>query len=292
MPTKRTISIYDDSIDYHSLKTKRQTDEELNKEYRNMLLDNDNEISYSTGDKKSNEIIDYLNYNKSPSINYNKDEISRLLSAKDEILQSLQKDKPKYIGGKNYRQDYINSNDKIKNIINKKSKVYNISSELLSNRLAHEGVIDALINDNNRKALYNPNKFSLLSNFYNLKNRKQYGDTLENYNKGFMYFGLDDVSDYIDKGLVKLKDNEQYYQGLDYNEKGRRVNSASGSNFEDNVGLMAATLEYMRNKAKQDHPGLTDKQYDELASKYYNYGPYSKFSKRNGGKISLETLLN
>lgn len=132
---------------------------------------------------------------------------------------------------------------------------YDISPSILRSRLNHEGFVDDAIRRNNNGAI---------SGNYDELN----GASILT---GFSGFGLDDVGTFIKEGKVKIK-NEKYYTSDNKNEHDRDVVSTDGITTKDNIGLVAATLQYMRSQAKKDFPGASRRTLDEAADIYYNRG--------------------
>lgn len=140
---------------------------------------------------------------------------------------------------------------------------YGINNRTLRNRLNAEGFTDYQIQQNNRQ-YESPNRSRNSSNYYSL-NKKAYP------NDGFGLFGLDDVGDFIMEGKVKPI-NERWWSSQNDNEKGRKVNTATGVTPVESIGLTAATLKYFRDKAIKDFPNQSQSFYDKAAEVYYNRG--------------------
>lgn len=145
-------------------------------------------------------------------------------------------------------------------------KAYDINPYLIANRLNEEGIIDSKVRYRNRQLLAG------------LPEDIQRGYALLNSlgDSGFHFYGLDDAGTYINKGDARLI-NEKWYEENNKNESGRQVVSATGKTMADNIGIVAALLKMFRNQAKEDFPGRSEAEYDEMAAAYYNAG-------RGGGR--------
>lgn len=167
--------------------------------------------------------------------------------------------KHNYIGGarNEAREKYWQQAPIVSHAADSIANEYGINPKLLKERMSLEGFVDASIRENN-KGNNNSSNYGIL--------HKTYGT-----NDGFHLFGLDDVGTMIDQGKVKLI-NENFYTTDNVNEKGRLVHSITGHTTLDNMGIMAATLKYFRDKAKKDFPNASSKYLDKAASIYYNRG--------------------
>lgn len=180
-----------------------------------------------------------------------------------------------YIGGtaEQTRKKLWSVKPKIKAATDSIAKAYNISPELLRERLDVEGFTDLIIRGNNA-AYLNPDtindEFNRRKHFVGAPE----DSILFNYRyqvPGMEGFGTDDTGTLIKEGKVKLI-NERWRDGSGINEKGRDVNPAEGLTNLDNIGITAATLKYFRDEAKKRNPKLTGKHLDEAAGIYYNRG--------------------
>lgn len=173
-----------------------------------------------------------------------------------------------YIGGstREAREKYWEQAPIMKHATDSIAKRYNISPELLRDRMNHEGIVDRLIRINNEEGNRDTSNYDALNG---------------SYSDGFFDFGLDDVATMIKRGDVNLI-NEQWEDIVAENEKGRTVNVADGLTTKDNIGIMAATLKYFRGKAAKDFPNSSNKFLDKAAGVYFNRGAA-------GGKKYMKT---
>ena len=176
--------------------------------------------------------------------------------------------KRSYIGGtkQQTRDKFWKQSPIIRHAIDSIANEYKISPSILRARLNHEGFVDEAIKSNNH--IYNEDS-SYIPN-YSVPTYKMLNSFDGRYN-GFNYFGLDDVADFIEEGKVKLK-NENWFDNYNENEHGRIVHSANGEKVQDNIGIMAATLQYMQNQAKKDFPNASRRTLDEAVNVYFNKG--------------------
>lgn len=183
----------------------------------------------------------------------------------------------RYIGGttKQARNKYWEQAPIVRHAVDSIAGEYNINPQLLRDRLNHEGFVDEAINTHN--ALLKDKQRSRYSSNYRILNTADHGDA-------FGYFGLDDVGTLIEEGKVHPI-NERYTTDTYVNEKGREVYTAIGDTTKDNIGLMAATLQYLRSQAAKDFPNQSNKFLDDAASAYYNRG-------LTGGKNYMKKRLN
>ena len=183
----------------------------------------------------------------------------------------------KYIGGttQQARDKYWEQAPIVRHAVDSIAGAYQINPKLLRDRLNHEGFVDEAINTHN--TLLKNKQRSRSSSNYMILNTGDYGDA-------FGYFGLDDVGTFIEEGKVHPI-NESYTTGTYVNEHGREVNTAIGNTTKDNIGLMAATLKYLRSQAAKDFPNQSNKFLDDAASAYYNRG-------LTGGKNYMKKRVN
>lgn len=194
---------------------------------------------------------------------YTKKIIPNLLLTNYEIaVQDVDKNgnsiKHKYIGGttKETREKYWQQAPIVRHAVDSIANRYGISPKILKERLSLEGFVDDNIRNNNN---------NIDASTYHVLHRPATAG------EAFELFGLDDTATMIDEGKVKLK-NEEFYTTHNINEEGRLVHTASGRTPLENMGIMAATLKYFRDKAKKDFPKASDKYLDKAASIYYNRG--------------------
>lgn len=182
-----------------------------------------------------------------------------------------------YIGGtpEQARKAYWETDNEMYMLTDSVAKTYGIEPALLRARMDKEGYTDARIKELN-------------NDYFNKTNKALLGEQLFK-SRAMPYvagdeFGLDDVGTYINDGKVKLI-NENWGNGEFNNEKGRKTNMAIGINYSDNIGIMAATLKYMRDKAKKDFPNASEADLDRYAGAYYNRGfTGGKKYVKSGGK--------
>ena len=207
------------------------------------------------------------------------DEIIGDNKPKNEI-KGKQWKKVSYGSNKDTRERVYNSFPRLVAVTDSIAKEYNINPSLLRTRMAAEGFIDYIAKDNDSK----------INSGDTLMTRNEYiNDILGNPGKGFKHFGLNDVGTYIEQGKVNPI-RENWSSEENKNEFGRNVVSANGTNNYDNIGLMAATLQYYRDQAKKAYPNASNKDLDRYSSIMYNRG-FSGGKKyiNNGGKgYSLE----
>ncbi|MBO7693028.1 MAG: hypothetical protein J6Y28_09635 [Acholeplasmatales bacterium] len=186
-----------------------------------------------------------------------------------------------YIGGnkKETHDTFWKKFPKISAAVDSVANAYNINVETLKNRLNHEGFVDTVIEDNNRAYLE--------PEYYN----KYPEDSILNsqsaiyLDDGFQKFGLDYTHGLIQEGKVKPINEKYETSPTDYNEMGVQVPAAHGLTNLDNIGLVAATLQYTRALAKKNHPNLKGKHLDEASIAYYNLSPAGAKKMINSGKL-------
>lgn len=186
-----------------------------------------------------------------------------------------------YIGGttEQARDTFWKKFPKISAAVDSVANAYNINVGALRNRLENEGFVDTVIEDNNR-AYFEPEYYDKYPEDSILNSRSPvYLDD------GFQKFGLDYTYGLIQEGKIKPI-NERYRTApTDYNELGVQVPAAHGLTNLDNIGLTAATLEYTRRLAKQNHSGIKGKHLDEASVAYYNLSPASAKRMVNSGNL-------
>lgn len=199
-----------------------------------------------------------------------------------------------YIGGdtREVRQKYFDIDKELSDSVKSISNRYGLRPEVVASRLAEEGPIDSFVR------FYNINKGALSTN--------------PNYHES-MYgpqWGLDDIYTDMLKGNIQFTTQSPYeYSDIDFtNEKGRTTYSIESPQWWLGIEGNAAELKYHRDKFKQQFPNISNKDLDAAAAMSFNMGttgaknfykengyipkryyPYINV-KRNGGRISLETL--
>lgn len=193
-----------------------------------------------------------------------------------------------YIGGttKESRDKFWKQSPIIRHAVDSIANEYKINPKILKDRLNDEGFVDNSIRIQNQDVYYSKlNKNAGNIDAANEQLEQYKGYDLLNSNAthrtgGFAWYGLDDVADFIEQGKVNLI-NENWSDSYNINEHGRNVHSADGETVADNLGLVAATLKYMRDKAAKDFPKASRKFLDEAAGIYYNRG-------ESGGKTYMK----
>lgn len=178
-----------------------------------------------------------------------------------------------YIGGtpQQTRATFWDNYPEAVHVTDSIANAYSINPALLRNRLAAEGYVDRVIEVNNSK-LYDRNT---------MVNDYIYGNKA---GSGYARYGLDNVPAMIETGFVKPI-NEHWKMVTGVNEKGNAVYPAEGNTNLDNMGLMAATLKALRDKAKKDFPNANNADLDRYAQAYYNRGAVGgKKWVKNGAK--------
>lgn len=144
------------------------------------------------------------------------------------------------------------------------AKEYNVSPQLLRNRLDAEGFTQTSISANNEGQ--DVHSYNTLNTNYDWRH-----DDGTPASPGFTGFGLDDVATMVMNGQIKPI-NEVWDDSWNENEHKRIVHTADGVSNKDNMGLTAATLKYFRDEAKKDFPNASRRFLDEAAGIYYNRG--------------------
>lgn len=168
-----------------------------------------------------------------------------------------------YVGGdtNQSRKNMWSRLPKTKEFVDSIAVKYGISPELLTNRLNHEGFID--------EAQKNYNYLS------SAKEQKEFDDNLlskTNVYDGFHDFGLDNTGEYLNKGLLNLRDSVDYWTMDAENEHKVSVLAADGGDGRSNIILQAATLEYM--KKLMEERGIPQHKLETWTNAAYNMGPY------------------
>lgn len=166
-----------------------------------------------------------------------------------------------YIGGDKAesRKTFYNKFPKTTEFIDSIANKYNITPNLLKHRLAKEGMVDDAIKYYNN--LNNHEQKEMKNNFLN------YSGT-----NGFTLFGLDDGYEYLMDRKEGLRDDVEWYDTEEINEKGRKVKSATGKTVRDNIILEAAVLEHLKNKMKDR--GIPENKLETWTNASFNLGPY------------------
>lgn len=174
------------------------------------------------------------------------------------------KEGKRYIGGTTAqaRDTYWSQDPELFSMVDSVANAYGINPDLLRNRLDHEGFVDARINEINKDYKKNTNLAMRGRQLFNADVTPS--DATDQ-------FGLDDGGTYLHTGFAKLI-NEDWGDGDFENEKGRRTLAASGYTYGHNIGITAAILKAMRQKAKEDFPNASDAELDRHAAAYYNRG--------------------
>ena len=169
-----------------------------------------------------------------------------------------------YIGGttSEARKKYFNYDKELTQIVTNLATSYGISPALVIDRLAHEGLIDRAIINNNLISsgsivdVFGPSLFS------NNNNRT--------YNYPYGLLGLDTIYDTYSKGITKTKRPINIRKMTTRNESGEIVNSGETKNLYDTLELFTAELASRRNQVKQQYPNLTDTELDSATAARYN----------------------
>lgn len=194
--------------------------------------------------------------------------------------------KNKYIGGNTAqsRKTYWEQAPIVRHAVDSIASKYKISPQLLKARLDAEGFTDNRINSHN-EGVKNKTPFRDSDNYSTLK---QIESVYVN-SPGFKIYGLDTGADLINSGKVKLI-NENWEDSYNLNEHNQKVHSADGITALDNIGIVGATLKYLKAEAAKRHNNLKDGQLEGLANMYYNRGIAGgeRYYKNNGlGKYQV-----
>lgn len=166
-----------------------------------------------------------------------------------------------YIGGTTYdaRKKYLNWDKELTQIATNLATSYDISPALVIDRLAHEGLVDRLIKDNNEYLSHNGDP-NYPSNAFDK----------DNYNEPYGLLGLDNIFDTYTKGITKTKRPINMIRQVNRNERGELVNSGETKNLYDTLELFVAELASRRNQVRKQYPNLTDAELDSATSARYN----------------------
>lgn len=161
-----------------------------------------------------------------------------------------------YIGGtpSQSREKYFSQDSTLLQAISDLSNAYEISPELIMERLGHEGAIDASIRTNNAHRQ---------SSFIGLLNN----DFL---NKPMELFGMDYVFDTYKRGVTKTKRPIPVIKNMKINERGEQVPSVITKNIYDTLELFIAELASRKDQVKQQYPNLTNDELNAATSAKYN----------------------
>lgn len=191
---------------------------------------------------------------------YNKKEDGGPLEGENSSTNNKAKNKRTYIGGtkSETRKKYFNLDKELTQVVTNLATSYGISPALVIDRLAHEGIIDRLINDHNFHVLHG-NK------------EKPYSVFSDNiFNSPYSFFGLDYIFDTYTKGTTKTKRPINFRRMPIHNESGERVNSGDTNNIYDTLELFTAELASRREQVKKQYPNLTDAELDSATAARYN----------------------
>lgn len=188
-----------------------------------------------------------------------------------------------YIGGtaKESRNKYWKQAPIMRHATDSIANIYDISPELLRNRLDAEGYTDNRIQLHNNTLRNNKNENKLNRDYSNYTNLNRLSGSYDGTNQ----YGLDDVFTYIEQGDVIPTPDTNYFDHYFINEKGRKTHAVTGETTKDNIDLTAATLKFMRDEAKKDFPKASRIFLDEAAGIYYNRGI-------SGGKQYIKRKYN
>lgn len=167
-----------------------------------------------------------------------------------------------YIGGttSEARKKYFNYDKKLSQILSNLAASYNISPALVFDRLAHEGLIDQAIRDNNNIVLGKYSENQVASSAVDEKS----------YNNPYGMLGLDTIYDTYTKNVTKTKRPINFKKINRVNEAGELVNSGQTNNTYDALELFVAELASRRNQVKKDYPNLNDIELDSATAAKYN----------------------
>lgn len=172
--------------------------------------------------------------------------------------------KRSYIGGttSEARKKYFNYDKELTQVVTNLATSYGISPALVIDRLAHEGLIDRAIINNNLIStgsvvdVFGPSLFSNNNN--------------STYNSPYGLLGLDNIYDTYSKGITKTKRPINIEKMTTRNESGEIVNSGKTKNLYDTLELFTAELASRRNQVKEQYPNLTDTELDSATAARYN----------------------
>lgn len=165
-----------------------------------------------------------------------------------------------YIGGttSEARKKYFNLDKELTQIVTNLATSYGISPALVIDRLAHEGIIDRLINDHNAHVQRGGEE------------RPSRAFSTNIFNSPYGLFGLDYIFDTYSKGITNTKRPINIQKMSTRNESGERVNSGTTNNIYDTLELFTAELASRREQVRKQYPNLTDDELDSATAARYN----------------------
>ena len=165
-----------------------------------------------------------------------------------------------YIGGttSEARKKYFNLDKELTQVVTNLATSYGISPALVIDRLAHEGIIDRLINDYNAHVQRGGEE------------RPSRAFSTNTFNSPYGLFGLDNIFDTYTKGITKTKRPINFKKYTTTNESGERVNTGDTNNIYDTLELFTAELASRREQVKKQYPNLTNDELDSATAARYN----------------------
>ena len=165
-----------------------------------------------------------------------------------------------YIGGttSEARKKYFNLDKELTQVVTNLATSYGISPALVIDRLAHEGIIDRLINDHNAHVQRGGEE------------RPSRAFSTNTFNSPYGLFGLDNIFDTYTKGITKTKRPINFIKYTTTNESGERVNTGDTNNIYDTLELFTAELASRREQVKKQYPNLTNDELDSATAARYN----------------------
>ena len=175
-----------------------------------------------------------------------------------------------YIGGtpKEARKKYLEFDTDLTNAINAIANEYGVDNDLLLHRITKEGIIDAAIAKNNN---------DYKNEGYNFSSVVNSGDYTP-----FVHLGLDDTFDLYDK--YNLHRDIPVVKFNAVNEHFRNVNSVQTKNITDAIELMAADINYRKDRLVKNGINPTK----AMISGSYNRGIKGILDMYNADKNSVE----
>ena len=176
-----------------------------------------------------------------------------------------------YIGGtpREARKKYLEFDTDLTNAINAIANEYGIDNDLLLHRITKEGIIDAAITKNNN---------DYKNEGYNFSSVVNSGDYTP-----FVHLGLDDTFDLYDK--YNLHRDIPVVKFNAVNEHFRNVNSVQTKNITDAIELMAADINYRKDRLIKNGVDPTK----AMISGSYNRGIKGILDMYNADKNSVES---
>lgn len=165
-----------------------------------------------------------------------------------------------YIGGttSEARKKYFNLDKELTQVVTNLATSYGISPALVIDRLAHEGIIDRLINDHNAHVQRGGEE------------RPSRAFSTNTFNSPYGLFGLDNIFDTYTKGITKTKRPINFIKYTTTNESGERINTGDTNNIYDTLELFTAELASRREQVKKQYPNLTNDELDSATAARYN----------------------